>query len=141
MAETEVFLDTAYAIALSAPGDSRHEQAVSLARWIEASSIRLVTTRAVLLEIGNALAKARYRKAAVDLLDAIESDERVQVVALSEVLWGSAYRLYRDRRDKEWGMIDCVSFVVMEDQNITDALTTDEHFQQAGFRALLRDTP
>ena len=62
MAEIEVFLDTAYAIALSAPGDSRHEEAVSLARWIEASSIRLVTTRAVSLEIGSALAKARYRK-------------------------------------------------------------------------------
>ena len=81
------------------------------------------------------------RKAAVDSLDAIESDASIQVVALTEVLWHRAYRLYRERRDKEWGIIDCVSFVVMEDQNITDAPTTDEHFQQAGFRALLRHTP
>jgi predicted nucleic acid-binding protein len=141
MADTEVFLDTAYAIALSAPGDSHHTQAVSLARWIEASSIRLVTTRAIMLEIGNALARARYRRAAVELLDAIENDEAVEIVALSEALWRRAYRLYRDRDDKEWGMVDCVSFIVMEDRSITDALTTDEHFQQAGFRALLRDTP
>ena len=53
--------------------------------------------------LGLALAKARYRKAAVDLLDAIESDESIQVVALSETLWGRAYRLYRERRDKAWG--------------------------------------
>ena len=141
MAGTEVFLDTAYAIALSAPSDLRHAQAVTLAAWIESSSIRLVTTRAVMLEIGNALAKARYRKAAVDLLEAIENDNAVEIVGLSEALWDRAYRLFRDRTDKEWGMIDCVSFIVMEDRHIADALTTDEHFQQAGFRALLRDIP
>lgn len=141
MADAEVFLDTAYAIALSAPSDLHHAQAVTLATWIESSSIRLVTTRAVMLEIGNALAKARYRKAAVELLDAIENDNAVEIVGLSEALWDRAYRLFRDRTDKEWGMIDCVSFIVMEDRHITDALTTDEHFQQAGFRALLRDTP
>jgi hypothetical protein len=92
MAETEVFPDTAYAIALSAPNDSHHGQAVKLARWIEASSIRLVTTRAVMLEIGNALAKARYRKAAVELLDAMENDNTVEIVTLSEEFWGRAYR-------------------------------------------------
>ena len=94
-----------------------------------------------MLEIGNALAKARYRKAAVELLDAMENDNSVEIVGLSEALWDRAYRVFRDRTDKEWGMIDCVSFIVMEDRHITDALTTDEHFQQAGFRALLRDTP
>jgi uncharacterized protein len=141
MADTEVFLDTAYAIALSAPSDSHHAHAVTLARWIEGSSIRLVTTRAVMLEIGNALAKARYRRAAVELLEAIENDNAVEIVALSEVLWARAYSLFRDRADKEWGMIDWVSFIVMEDRDITAALTTDEHFQQAGFQALLRDTP
>jgi len=41
--------------------------------------------------------------------------------------------------DKEWGMTDCISFIVMEDHGLTDALTADEHFQQAGFRALLRE--
>lgn len=39
--------------------------------------------------------------------------------------------------DKEWGMTDCISFVVMQDMGIIDALTTDDHFRQAGFRALL----
>ncbi|MFM5956954.1 MAG: PIN domain-containing protein, partial [Dolichospermum sp.] len=42
------------------------------------------------------------------------------------------------REDKEWGLVDCISFIVMQDRGITDALTADTHFQQAGFRALLR---
>ncbi len=45
--------------------------------------------------------------------------------------------LYRHRPDKEWGTTDCISFVVMQDYGLTEALTTDEHFKQAGFRALL----
>jgi len=63
----EVFLDTAYAIALSVESDERHEQAEELAEQLEAEQTRLVTTQAVLLEIGNALSKKRYRKAAVEL--------------------------------------------------------------------------
>ncbi len=47
--------------------------------------------------------------------------------------------LFRDRTDKEWGLIDCVSFVVMSERGVTKALTVDEHFQQNGFHALLRD--
>jgi hypothetical protein len=43
----------------------------------------------------------------------------------------------RARPDKEWGLTDCVSFVVMQQMSITDALTTDDHFRQAGFRVLL----
>jgi len=41
--------------------------------------------------------------------------------------------------DKEWGLTDCISFIVMGDHGLTDASTTDEHFEQAGFRALLRE--
>ncbi|KAF5428591.1 hypothetical protein C5S39_11130 [Candidatus Methanophagaceae archaeon] len=50
-----------------------------------------------------------------------------------------AIDFYRDREDKEWGLTDCISFIVMGDQGLTDALTADEHFEQAGFRALLRE--
>jgi len=46
--------------------------------------------------------------------------------------------LFCSRLDKEWGLIDCVSFIVMQERGLTNALTTDEHFEQAGFRALLR---
>ncbi len=61
----------------------------------------------------------------------------VTIVLLSEDLYARAFRLYRERADKEWGLTDCVSFVVMQERKISEALTTDEHFQQAGFHALL----
>jgi uncharacterized protein len=44
---------------------------------------------------------------------------------------------YRNRKDKAWGLTDCISFVVMQDQNLTVALTADRHSVQADFRALL----
>ncbi len=58
-------------------------------------------------------------------------------VPLTDELYQQAFDLFRDRPDKEWGLIDCASFVVMQ-RGLTEALTPDEHFEQAGFRALLR---
>jgi uncharacterized protein len=138
MARTELFLDTAYAIALSSAKDEHHEQALLLAEQLEADETQLLTTRAIILEIGNALSKQRYRKASVELLDSLEQDPRVEIVPLSEDLYKQGFELYQSRLDKEWGITDCISFVVMQERGLTDALTTDEHFEQAGFRALLR---
>jgi predicted nucleic acid-binding protein len=82
----EVFLDTSYALALSAPTDQFHGRALRLAENLEAARVRLVTTRAVLLEIGNALSRQRYRAAAVSLLLALEADPSVPLLPLSEEL-------------------------------------------------------
>ncbi len=136
---SELFLDAAYAIALSSPKDQFHNRAIHLANQLEATQTTLVTTRAVLLEKGNTLSKIQYRDAAVKLLIALEADPNVKIVPLSEEVYLRALQLYRERPDKEWGLVDCVSFVVMQERNIQDALTTDVHFRQAGFRALLRE--
>ena len=135
----EIFLDTAYAIALSAPTDEHHQQALQLAGRLELQQTRIVTSRAVFLEIGSALAKLRYRKAAVQLLQSLEDDPAVEIVPLTEELYRRALLLFADREDKEWSLTDCLSFLIMQDRQIQAALTTDEHFQQAGFRALLRE--
>ena len=134
----EVFLDTSFAIALSATTDQNHARAVNLADQIEKSGTHIVTTQAVLLEIGNALSKQRYRVAAIQLLESLVADPNVETVSLSNDLYASAFNLFRNRIDKEWGLIDCVSFVVMQERGIVEALTADEHFNQAGFRALLK---
>jgi len=133
----KVFLDTSYAVALSARTDENHKRAAELAEELEASGTYFVTTRVILFEIGNALAKVRYREAAVRLLSALENDATVEIVPASDDLYRRALEMYRDRADKEWGLIDCMSFVVMSDQELTDALTADKHFLQAGFRVLL----
>ena len=137
--ETEVFLDAAFAIALSSQTDAFHQKAVQLAQRLRAESTKLVTTRGVMLEIGNALSRLRFRAAAVRLLEALENDPNVGIAPLTESLYAEAFELFRNRQDKEWGLIDCVSFVVMQQRGIASALTTDEHFAQAGFRVLLRE--
>ena len=91
-----------------------------------------------MLEIGNALSKQRYRQDALELLTALERDGQVEIVPLTENLYEQAFDLFRRRPDKDWGLVDCASFVVMQERSLTEALTTDEHFEQAGFRALLR---
>ncbi len=133
----KVFLDTSYAVALSAPTDENHQRAVDLAEELETSGKGLITTRAILLEIGNALARARHRQAAVTLLSALENDPNIEIVPASDELYRRALEVYKERPDKEWGLIDCMSFVVMQDTQIVEALTADNHFSQAGFHILL----
>jgi predicted nucleic acid-binding protein len=80
-----------------------------LADELKSADTRLVTTRAILLEIGNALSKQRYRRAAVMLLNSLETDPHVEIIPLSEQLYTRASQLYRERPDKEWALTDCVS--------------------------------
>ncbi|MCU0240236.1 MAG: type II toxin-antitoxin system VapC family toxin [Pyrinomonadaceae bacterium] len=135
----KVFLDTGYVIALSVESDEHHERALEIAQQLETENTSLITTRAILLEVGNALSKERYRQATVELLDSLEQDLSVEIVPISEELFSKAFELFRNRTDKEWGLIDCISFIVMKEMGITEALTPDRHFDQAGFRALLRN--
>jgi uncharacterized protein len=134
---TEVFLDTSYAISLSVITDHRHAAAVALARQLRADKTRLLVTRAVMLEIGNSLAKARYRAAALALLNALEADAMVEIIELEGSDYRAALQIFESHTDKEWGLVDCISFVVMRRRGLSDALTADGHFVQAGFRALL----
>ncbi|MDO9303390.1 MAG: PIN domain-containing protein [Anaerolineales bacterium] len=136
--KNKVFLDTAFAIALSSETDALHEKALSLAEEIESQNIRLITTRAVMLEIGNALSRNVFRKTSVEILSALELDGNVTIIPLTEELYQNARSFYSSRMDKEWGLTDCVSFVVMKQFEIGEALTSDHHFQQAGFTALMR---
>jgi len=131
-----LFLDASYAIALASESDEHHGKAVEISTVIAERSIPMITTRAILLEIGNGLAR-RYRRAAIKLLDSIEDDETIEVITPSEELYDRALDVYRRHLDKEWGLTDCLSFVVMRDRGILNALTADDHFRQAGLTALL----
>jgi uncharacterized protein len=133
----ELFLDTVFAIALSNPNDQYHAQAVALSREIKRLAVVLVTTRAVMLEVGNALSVARFRPSGVRLLHSLENDKRVTILPVSESLYQEGLELFSSRPDKEWGLVDCISFVVMGERDLTMALTADQHFEQAGFVALL----
>jgi uncharacterized protein len=133
----EVFLDTSFAVALTVASDRHHAQALALADEAVRTRAKLVTTAAVVLEIGNSLARARYRASAVDVLTSLRIDPRVEIVPLTDDLLSGAFERYQARRDKEWGLTDCVSFLVMERRGLVDVLTADDHFRQAGFRPLM----
>jgi hypothetical protein len=136
----KVFLDTAFVIALISQSDKYHQEALQLAKQLALSRTQIVTTRAIVFEIGNALSKQQYRTQAIHFLKYLESDPQIEIVSMTEELYAKAFNLFSSHHDKSWGLIDCLSFVVMRQQHIVSALTTDHHFEQAGFRALLLES-
>lgn len=132
----KTFVDTFYVVALVNKRDEFHEKANELV--LEFDSQPLLTTDAVLLEIGNFLARSSKQKA-VEIISQFVSAAEIEIVRLDETLFNKAFELYKNHADKTWGLVDCISFVVMQEQNIADALTCDRHFVQAGFRALMLD--
>ncbi|MBV6399735.1 MAG: 23S rRNA-specific endonuclease VapC20 [Anaerolineales bacterium] len=133
MAE-QVFVDTAYVLALVNERDQYHGRAQELADFFEGQS--LLITDAVLLEIGNALSRG-FKKQAIDIINYfIESDE-VEVIRHTSQVFDKAFAMYKKFDDKEWSLVDCISFVVMREKGVKEALTFDSHFQQAGFKALM----
>lgn len=136
----QYFVDTGFLIALAAPRDQLHDQAFSVAQRVREETASLLTTRAVLLELGAALSGLRHRAIAADMLRAIEADPAMEIVALSDTLYSEALRMFSQHHDKEWSLTDCLSFVVMRARGLTEALAADHHFEQAGFTALLHLT-
>jgi len=134
----EVFADSFHFLALLNPRDRQHARAVEVAT---ADQPAVVTTRPVLLEVADALSQASTRSLAAEFLDALEDDPNTTIVELSENLYRSGLALYRDRPDKDWSLTDCITFVVMRERGLTEALTGDHHFAQAGFVPLLLQAP
>ena len=97
----------------------------------------MLVTDAILLEIGNALAR-NFRQEAVEVIEEFFASDEVEIVRLDPDLFERAFDKYKEYQDKEWGLVDCVSFVVMNDASVSAALTFDQHFVQAGFKALMR---
>jgi len=132
-----VFLDTAYVNALINTRDQWHEAAVRWERKLATDRRRLITTEFVLVEIADGLAAVRFRIQAAQVIAALQGSTLVEIISASSNLFTAAFELYRSRPDKDWGLTDCASFIAMRERALSQALTTDEHFRQAGFRALL----
>jgi len=138
MALDRYFLDSAYPIALASIADQHHAAAAKLAASLRTKRPQFVTTRPVLLEIGSALAKPQWRAIGIELLRHFETDPNVEIVSLENPLYHRGFELFQSRTDKSWSLTDCISFVVMRERRLSEALTSDLHFEQAGFNALLR---
>ena len=128
------FADSFYYIALLNRRDAAHEAARRLS---ESAAGPTVTTTWVLTEVADALSDPALRRGAVRLIGALRVDPDCLIVPASEEMFARGLDLYTERPDKDWSLTDCISFVVMRDQGLTEALTGDHHFEQAGFAALL----
>ncbi|HZV33665.1 MAG TPA: PIN domain-containing protein [Verrucomicrobiae bacterium] len=129
-----VFADTFYFLALLNRHDAFHEKAVLASR---APDLRLVTTEFVLLELADALCRPGQRELVSAIFHIIETESAFRLVRLSPELFPKGKQLFQNRADKDWPLTNCISFTVMRDEGIEEALTADRHFEQAGFRTLL----
>ncbi len=133
----KVFLDTSGLLAVANDRDHLHAEAERLWRQLRRDRRPMLMTSLVLIECGDGLSRLRERSIAVAIRKALLSAEDVEVVTVTADDEARAWELFEQRPDKEWGVTDCASFVVMNDRGMTDAFTADRHFVQAGFRALL----
>ena len=130
-----VFADTFFFLALLNQADAAHGEAVALSRSLRR---RRVTTTWVLTEVGDAMSVGTNRAGFLEFLEFVRESPLVTMVPASEELFQRGVELFAQRPDKKWTLTDCISFVVMQDEGITEALTGDHHFEQAGFAALLK---
>ena len=130
-----VFADTVYFLALLNPADQFH----GLARALSLQPLGpLLSTEFVLTEVGNGLSHPDNRPRFARLLELLRTQADVEVVPASSALFRQGCALHAQRPDKAWSVTDCISFVVMKERGIGDALTADHHFEQAGFKVLMR---
>ena len=132
------FADAFYYIALLDRKDQFHQR---VAEFAVGFSGFYITTRWILAEVGNALAGTRHRAGVADFLRDIEADPSVKIIAESDAVYSRGVVLFGQRPDKEWSLTDCISIIVMQDEGLSDALTRDHHFKQAGFVPIFADAP
>ena len=137
----EQYADANYWFALFVPKDQLHRQAREAAANVPAGC-RVVTSALVIIEVLNGLSRElpEVKRRAVLFFESLHLRPEFVVIPFSTTLYERALALYLQSTDKDWGLVDCYSFIIMRDRKIHSALTHDRHFEQAGFRALLRET-
>lgn len=135
----KVFADTGFWIAFLNPRDFLH----ATARKLESSDrfTTIITTELVLTEFLNDLGSRgnSLRAAASQFVLDLPVHAGIEILPQSSLSFWAATHLYSERADKAWSLTDCASFLAMQELGIQEALTYDRHFEQMGFRALLRE--
>jgi predicted nucleic acid-binding protein len=130
-----VFADTSFYVAVLNPHDVTHAKALQVGEHVHRP---VLLTDFILLELGNALSGVGQRDLFSGLVRHLRANSNVRIIPASRDLLDRGIELFSHRADKAWSLTDCTSFAVMQEEELTDALTTDHHFEQAGFTALLR---
>ena len=135
MNKDRLFLDTVFIQAILNQDDQYHQTALKLLPRVKKAR-EVWLTEAILMEVGNALSYFNRQKV-VDFIRQCYQTNNMRVVNITTELFEQGLMLYGSRLDKTWGLVDCISFTVMQQQGLIDAVTSEQHFIQAEFRALL----
>lgn len=137
---SEVFIDTAGWASLFIKTEPHHPQALRIFDKLECEGATLITTNYVLAELIALFHRPLRvpRPALFRYIDTLKTTPYVHVVYVDQTLDTAGWDLLKARADKTWSLVDAVSFALMQKRNITEALTTDHHFAQAGFVPLLK---
>ncbi len=136
---TKVFVDTAAWIALINLDDDLNQQANKVKIKLQQDNCSLVTSDFVFLEVADALTAPTIRRRTINFINRLKNLSGLEVVSINQSLLDAGWQLYSQRLDKDWGLTDCISFVIMQQLQISLAFTSDKHFEQAGFTRLLKN--
>ncbi len=136
----DLFADTSGWGNLIDTSQPHHSLAANLYRTARQQGRKVITTNYILAELVALLTSPLRipRASSIAFIDGLRNSPYVEVVHVDALLDEQAWQLLKKRQDKEWSLTDCASFVVMQQRGITEALTTDHHFEQAGFVRLLK---
>jgi uncharacterized protein len=132
---TACFGDSYFFIALLFENDDAHATAQ---KWATNLPGRLYTSVWVLTEVADALSMPGRREGFGPFLQFLRNNPLVTIVPAEQTLFDRGVAMYDQRPDKVWSLTDCISFVIMQDHGLRDALTGDHHFEQAGFNVLMK---
>ena len=132
---TPCFADTFFFLALLNANDRIYRERAQQANRIDRP---ILVSSWVFLELGDHLCNEKNRHLFEQVLEAVRQDSRFEIARADQDVLDEAIELYNNRPDKSWSLTDCTSFVLMRSHGITEALTADRHFEQAGFTALLK---
>lgn len=137
---SELFADTSGWGNLIDATQPYHSLAASLYRTARQQGRQVVTTNYILAELVTLMTSPLHipRPKIIAFIESLKASPYVKVVHVDVNLDEQAWHLFKSRQDKEWSLTDCASFVVMRQRGISEALTTDHHFEQAGFIRLLK---
>ena len=130
---TSLFLDANHLIALEVSDDQHHDDAWQHWTKLLESSPFLVTTSYVLDEVVTFLNSRRQHSKAVRVGNNLLAASPIQLIHVDEGLFYEGWQFFEQHADKTFSLTDCISFVVMKRLEMTEALTFDKHFDQAGF--------
>jgi hypothetical protein len=136
-----LFADTSGWAELIDAGLPHHMKCVEIYHQLHREQRKLITSNYVMTELVTLLASPlRFsRRQIITVVQSLKQSPHVEIIHIDKLLDSQSWQLFIQREDKNWSLVDCSSFEIMRQQRLWEALTTDHHFEQAGFTRLLKD--